>query len=150
MTVGWEPKKIIGNKTIKHAWMRADSGPETDLFLDTDLCLYQGRNVKAAERNENECLWSIVPNSTGGNGNFCLLDGERDTDSTFPFTACCVRGPATLPSRLPKSSLLQRNRKTGQPGSSKVRFFPENGPHKLGPGAATDSVIEFASDEPHG
>merc|ERR1719450_1600196 len=64
--------------------MRADSGPETDLFLDTDLCLYQGKEVKAAD-TQDTCHLSILPNATGGNANFCLKNRERDTESNFPL-----------------------------------------------------------------
>jgi len=128
MTVGWLPVKNIRGNPGKSAWMRADSGPETDLFLDTDLCLYQGKEVKAAD-TQDTCHWSILPNATGGNANFCLKNGERDTESTFPLHACCGHPFASQ-----------------RPSQPTVQFLAP-GVENFGPGAATDAVVEFAQDE---
>lgn len=135
MTVGWLPVHMINGHPGKHAWVRADSGPDTDLFLDTDLCLYQAKDLKAADADVDTCHWSIVSNSTGGNANFCLKNGQRDTDSDFPFTACCVapRPPSQPPSRSRRAVRSSRS----------VEFLPDF----IGRGAATDAVVEFALDE---
>jgi len=137
MTVGWRPKKDMGPKKDKAAWMRADNGPTTDLFLDTDLCLYQGKDITAANAPD-ACHWSVIRNGISNN-NHCIDPLGFFDRSLFPFLGCCSAfADIIVPDVLALPLLC---------GSDDPCFLNEGAGGNFGPGAATDAVIEFALNE---
>jgi len=140
MTTGWLPKRNIGGDPKKSAWMRADDGPTTDLFLDTDLCLYQGKDTTAANA-VNSCHWSII-RSGDSNDNSCKDNSYtegRDT-SLFPFAGCCSREFAD-------GIILDTVALSALCGDADPCFLNERIFSSFGEGAATQDVVEFAKDE---
>jgi len=144
MTVGWKAHRDV-EKPEKSFWMRADSGPREDVFLDTDLCLYQGEDLLAQNAGQS-CRWSDIEKSGGGNQNFCIgSNGKINPSEDFPLRDCCGLGGSSG-----GRSLIQLDEHAATNGESQklnltrdfnVRFFG------VGRGPATDDIIEFALDE---
>lgn len=108
--------------------MRADSGPSSDLFLDTDLCLYQGGSDVFAKTTSDACQWSVIKDGPTSNHNFCLLPGGQRDTSRFPSQGCCG-----LPSDDSDQARLQPD--------TRADFFDTH------EGPAGQDVMDFAENE---
>merc|ERR1711870_84780 len=144
MTVGWQ--RVKAENPDKSFWKRADSGPKLEMFLDTDLCLYQGKDLLAKE-SPGHCHWSIVHDGKGGNLNFCLKsDGKPDHSNSFPLSACChgafgSGGPSALIQRGDDIANTVDSKTMNTKKKFDVDFF------LVEEGAATKDVVEFAFNE---
>lgn len=152
MLVGWDVNQAIGGNPLKNQWKRSDSGPETDMMLDTDLCLAFDTGTTAGQFESPTCQW-VSPTEWP---DAVLGEDNRTVITVGPQASTCVpRSGQLLPVGASTDDIFDAccgkagtdKLKGGEPakvvdGPLKDGFFTAGG---AGPAAA--DVAEFARDE---